>query len=300
MRFAGISFCPFLVIALLTFGDATTASAQSGVGVEIDEVVDNRMAAEMMSGWLEVHLKLTGQKLDRVTATRVLVKDARDDKGTILSGPDKIPEFHSRDTDMGRLEIRLESPPRSARSVRVSGTVELFVPARDPSSVVKIEKALTKTDKPLVSKNLRAEKIAVTVLSQKGYAARREDRKLDEKKIAEARAEGKRQGVSEKEMEAMIELVKAMEQLVNEPAPEGSVILYGKEADFDRIQAIRILGPDGKEFSGSRTSTTTGGETIMIMNPNEKPPANATLELTILTAKAKVSVPFELKSVSLP
>lgn len=289
-------------VAFLIFGGAVTALAQTGVGVEIDEIVDNRMGAEMLRGWLEVRVKLTGQNLDRVASARVLVKTARDDKGTILSEPDADPDFQARDSNMGRMDIRLKNPVRSARSVQLSGTIELFVPGRDPNAVVKLQKALAKTDKPLDSKTLRAEKIVVTVLSTKNYLKQKEAQKLDETKIAEARAEGKRQGVSDKEIEAMIELVKALQELGNEPLPDGAVILSGKEDHFDRIQTIRILRPDGKEVSiNGRSSTTSGGgDTLMILNPAEPPPSDATLELTVMTAKTRVSVPFELKSVALP
>ncbi len=299
--FASVSRA-LLVLTFLMPGMAATTHAQSKVGVEIDEVADNRMSSEFMQGFLEVNLKLKGEGLDRVNAARILIKDARDDKGTKLLDPEaKVPDFQSRDTNMGRLDVRVKNPPRQAKSVQLSGTIELFVPGRDPNAIVKIDRALSKPDKPLVSKSLKAEKIEVTLLSPAGYKAEREKNKLDEKAIDEARAEGKRRGVSEKEMEAMIELIKALDELGNEAPKPGTVILSGSEDDMDRIQKVRILRPDGQEVRVSSSgSSTRGDHTMMTLHPDEVPPSDSSLEFTLLTSKAKMSVPFELKTVTLP
>lgn len=283
----------------VTFLFAGGALAQSGVGVDLEDVVDNRVAHEMLVGSLELRVKLHGNGLDKATAARIVVKDARDDRGTVLSDEKRNLDFQPRDYNMGVLSVSLKSPARAASSVKVKGNIELFVPSRDPNAVVKVDRALAKLDAPLSSKGLKAAKIEITPLSVAGYNAAKKKTKLDDAKIAEIRAEGKKQGVPEKEIEMAIEFAKAMDAIDETPA-EGTVILSGTADDFDRIFRIEILGNDGKPIDVNGRSTSTRGESsIMTLQPSAAPPQNAALQFYLLTDKSKVSVPFEL-SVTLP
>lgn len=288
---AGSRFVPWSLALVLT----SAAFGQSGVKVEVDDVTDNRMAAEMFSGSLDLRLKLSGTGLEKVAATRFLVKEAKDDRGTVLTKPGgDTPDFQSSEYNSGMITVSLRTPARTASSVKVKGTVELFVPSRDPNAYIKVEKALAKLDAPLTSKSLKSAKITITPLSHERYAAMLESRKLTEEKIAELREEGRKQGAPEKEIEMLIGLAQALEGLDGPPS-EGAIILSGKKTDFDRILKIDVLGADGKPMETSGNSSSTRGEdTLMTLNPRETPPANAALQLTVLTEKAKMSVPFEM------
>ena len=276
----------------------TTLAAQSNVGVTIYEVVDNRVAAGGFSGSLELRVKLTGSGLDKATAARILVKEAKDDRGTALSDGKDKPDFFPREYNNGTLSFSVAQPARAASSVRLKGTVELYVPSRDPAANVKIAKGLSKLDTPL--SGLKAAKLTITPLSKEGYAAMMKSRKLDDKKIEEIRAEGKKRGVPEAEIEQVIGLAKAMEGLDASDAQEGAVIFSGKKADFDRIYRVEILGADGNPINvGSRSVSSRGESSLMTLSPSEAPPAGATLQLMLLTDKARVSYPFDLK-VQLP
>jgi Tfp pilus assembly protein PilN len=183
--------------------------------------------------------------------------------------------------------------------VRVKGTVELFVPSRDPNATVKIDKALAKLDAPLSSKALKAAKVSITPMSRTGYAEAQKARKLDATKIEAIRAEAKKQGVPEAEMEMAIELAKAMESM-DDDVPENAVILSGTKADFDRIFRVEILGADGKPLETSGRSTSTRGDSsVMTLMPSTPPPPNASLQIFLLTDKSRVSSPFDL-NVTLP
>ena len=278
---------------------AAGAHAQSGVKVEVDEVVDNRVNAGGWTGTLDLRVKLRGSPADKANAARIVVKEARDDRGTSLAEGWKAPDFTPRDYNMGMLQVSLGMPTRAASSVKVKGTVELFVPGRDPNAIVKIDKALAKLDAPLASKALKAAKVTITPMSREGYAAAKKANQLDDKKIAELRAEGKKQGVSEKEIEMAIEMAKAFENIDGD-LPEGSVVLSGTASDFDKIFRIEVLGADGQPINTSGRSVSTRGEsTIMTIQPSEPPPANAALQIFLLTDKSRVTSPFEL-SVPLP
>ena len=277
----------------------TALAAQSGVGVDVDEVIDNRISAGPMTGSLELRVKLTGTGLDRAAAARVVVKEARDDRGNALADGSRIPDFMPREYNMGTLQLSVDTPARGATSVRMKGTVELFVPARDTNAVVKIDKGLAKLDAPLSAKALKSAKIEITPLSPAGYAAALKSRKITDKDIESIRAEGKKRGVPDAEIDAAIEMAKAMEGLEQEPAA-GAVLLSGEKSDFDRIYRVDVLGADGKPIDISSRSTSTRGESsLMTLQPSTAPPANASLQITLLTDKARMSFPFEL-TVPLP
>lgn len=278
---------------------ATPAHAQSGVQVEIDEVVDNRVSAGPWTGTLDLRVNLKGGAVDKANAARILVKEARDDRGTVLSDGSSKPDFMPREYNSGTLQFSVGTPARAASSVKIKGTVELFAPARDPNAIVTIDKALAKLDTPLSSKALKAAKVTITPLSRAGYAAAMKANKLDDKKIEEIRAEGKKQGVPEAEIEMAIGLAKAFEGMDAE-LPESAVILSGSKTDFDRVFRVEVLGADGKPINTSGRSVTTRGEkSVMTLQPSEPPPPNASLQIYLLTDKSRVSSPFEL-NVTLP
>jgi hypothetical protein len=288
-----------LAYLLLSVSLAVAAHAQSGVGVEVDEVIDNRLSAGVMVGSLELRVNLNGTGLDKASAARVLVKEARDDKGNALSTERINDDFTPREVNSGMLQFSVGSPARAASSVTLKGTVELFVPGRDPNASIKIDKALAKLDAPLSSPKLKSAKLTVTPLSPEGHAAWMNKHKLDESKIAELRAEGKRRGVDDKEIEMAIEMAKAFDGM-DASLPEGSVILAGTKSDFERINRVELVGSDGQQLDvNSRSTSTRGEDAVMTLQPSQTLPANAALQLYVLTAKSKMSFPFELK-VNLP
>jgi len=288
------------VLVLLGLLLVPFAAARAQVGVELDDVTDNRVSAGQITGSLEIRVKLKGgAQLEKASAARIVVKEAKDDRGNALADSKSAPDFTPRDYNSGTLQFSLKPPARAASSVKLKGTVELFVPSRDPSAVVTVDKALGKLDAPLSAKALKAAKVEITPLSRTGYAAALKERKIDDKKIEEIRAAGKAHGASEKDIETAIALAKAFDAMDTEP-PENAVILSGAKDDFDRVFRVEVLGADGKPIDTRGRSTSTRGESaIMVLEPSEAPPANASLQLMLLTDKARVSYPFEL-TVRLP
>ena len=70
-----VRFLPLFVSLIIT----SAAFAQSGVKVEVDDIADQRVGGEMMSGALHLRLKVTGSGLEKAAAARVIVKEAKDD-----------------------------------------------------------------------------------------------------------------------------------------------------------------------------------------------------------------------------
>lgn len=291
---------------LLAAGLAALAAAPlpllaQDVRVTVEDVTDDRYSKGTLGGGLRLAVKPVGDGLDGAQGARVVVRSARDDQGaSLLPDEPKTPDFRATNVNAGRLELDLKCPSRKAATVSVSGTLELFVPKRDPNAVVRVDDALARPDKPLASKGLKAAKVEVTVLSRKRYDEEKKKQKLDDAKIAEIKAEAKRRGMDEKEVEALIELAKAFEGLGGD-VPQNAVILTGKEADLDRIQSVKILDPAGEEVEVGGSSSSSDGKTkTMVLAPRKTPPAKSALVFTILTDRSVVPVPFELKEVPLP
>lgn len=278
----------------------SSAAGQTNLAVELDEVTDNRVKAGEFQGSLELRVKVTGNGLEKALASRVIVKEAKDDKGNSLLGKNyEPPDFYPREYNMGMLSFNLMQPVRSATRVKLKGTLELYVPSRDPAATVKIDKALSKLDAPLSSKALKTAKVEITPVSRAKYAKLLESRKIDDAKIAAIREEGKKRGVSQEEIDMAIEFAKALEEGPDD-TPENAIILSGKKDSFDRVFRIDILGEDGKPIDTPQRSTSSmGDDAIMRIVPSSTPPANASMQLQLLTQKTRVSAPFEL-TVNLP
>jgi hypothetical protein len=274
--------------------------AQADVRIAVKEVDDDRYSAGPLSGNLEIKLKLSGDGMDGVQGVRILVKSARDDQGNPIPPKQTLgSDFESPDNSLAE-KVTLKSPSRKASSVWVSGTAELFAPKRDPNAVVTVENALAQMNRPLSSKGLKASKVEVSVLSKERWAEEQKKQQPDEKELAEMRAEAKKQGASDEEIEQALKLAKGLSEAFS-VVPENGIILSGPQEGMERIQSVKILGPDGGEIHIDSTTGHSDKKTkTMILEPAKPVPPNASLRFTILTEKALFTVPFELKDVPLP
>lgn len=288
--------------ALAVSGAAQPALGQSNVKVVLQEVVDDRISEGMVTGGLVVVLGLEGEGLDAVKSARFRVKEARDDSGRSLLDPKgKDPGFTDRNVNAGRVQVNLASPPREASSIRLSGAAELFVPGRDPASVVRVPGFLARLDEPVASKGLKAAKVDLTVLSKEKYLEARQQNRLDEKKIALIRAEGKERGMKEEELDALIEMAKAFDELGEGDLPPHGVYFRIARESEERIQEIWLETPAGERIeTGGSSSRSDESAVLKQVAVREAPPKDAVLALSLFTGKSIVTVPFDLKEVPLP
>ena len=280
---------------------AVAAEGPAGVQVVLQEVEDNRFSKGPLEGGLVVTLNLRGPGAQTAGAARPIVKAARDDRGTtLLVEPAKVPDFAERNVNGGRLDVRLKGPERAARTVSLSGAVEVFDPSRDPGAVVRVENALGKKDKRLSSKGLKAAKVEVTLLSKARYEAEQKKEDLDGARLAEIRAEGKRRSMTDKEIDDLVALAKAFREMGG-PVPEDAVILSIPSAQNEKILSVRLVDAAGKELSVPMSESSSGGKTTTrVLRPEKTPPPDAGLVFTLLTEKSRTEVPFDLKAVPLP
>ena len=288
--------------AFLALGAPATASAQTNVKVVAKEVVDDRISEGLVTGGLVLQLELEGDGLDAVQSARVRLKTAKADTGEdLLTKEEKAPDFTDRNVNAGTLQVVVKSPPRAARSVEVSGTVELFVPGRDASAVVKVPGALAKLDRPVVSKGLKSAKVELTLLSKAKYVEERKKSRLDEAKIAQIRAEGKARGVKDEEVEALVEMAKAFDEMGEGDLPEHGFYLKVPAASDERIQEVWLETAKGEKLeTGGSSSRSDEAFVLKQVSLREAPPKDAVLVARLLTGKSIVPVPFEMKEVRLP
>ena len=290
---------PRVVLPLLLLVLSAPLAAED-VKVTAGTVEDQRFSDERFGG-LSIELQLKGADVEGVKAVRVKVKSAKDDAGTVLYKPEKddkpkdFEEFSAK--RQPGPSVHLTSPSRDASTVDVAGEVELFLPARDPGTNLKFERFLAGLDRPLSSSVLKSAKVEITPLSAKEYKVRQEKNKPTKEEII---AEGKKRGVSDKEIEEALSMMQALASLSGEPPSETSVLIETKDPD-GRIIAVDVVKADGSELHAPSRGSDGGRERKLVkIDLSEKPPADAVLAVTLRTAKSVVTVPLNLKGVALP
>ncbi|MEO8430263.1 MAG: hypothetical protein ABI592_02055 [Acidobacteriota bacterium] len=292
---------PPLVVSsfLLAAGFGAAALAQD-VKVAAGTVEDQR-ASDARMGGVTVELALSGSSLPEVKALRVRLKSAKDDLGASLLPPvseGKVAEFEEFSTDRHPgPHFSLGSPARDATKITVSGDLELFMPSRDPATKQKFEKILSRLDKPLASPVLKAAKVEITPLSPAAYNAREKASRPTREQMM---AEGKKHGASEEEIQAAIKMMDAISAIQGDAPDEKTVLVATKDPD-GKIISVDLVAADGSELHAPSRGTTGGNEDKLIrIDFSEKPPADATLLVTLRTAKSILTIPINMKEVALP
>jgi hypothetical protein len=158
---------PVLAGALLGFSlVAPEAAAQGDVRVAISKVQDSRSRFQTndASARLTLFPKLEGAVITEARSYRLTVTGAKDDLGNALAPDSDKPTKWTGKPDGIDLWLKLAGPARGASTVTLTGTVEAWIPSRDPASEVKVEKFYSKAGKPLAEPGLKAAKVRLTVL----------------------------------------------------------------------------------------------------------------------------------------
>ena len=288
------------VLAFVIFLLVSPMFAAEDVKVAAGTVEDQRSSDERVGG-LSIELILKGSGVADVKAVRVRVKSAKDDVGSVLSKPerDEKPKDFEEFAENRKPgpEVHLTSPRRDASTVDVAGEVELFIPARDPNTKQRFEQFLGGLDKPITSTALKSAKVEITPLSPKEYTSRQEKNRPAKEQII---AEGKKQGISDAEIQQAVAMMDALASLSGEPPSETSILLETKDPD-GRIIAIDVEMVDGSELKAPSRGSSGGRDLKLVkLDLSEKPPADAALVVTLRTAKSVVTVPLNLRGVALP
>ena len=134
--------------ALVSLLSGPTPAAQTPSPVTVRTVQDARQRVTGQEPYtlLEVWLRPDASCLPGAMAFRIGVTEARDDAGRELSIQAGIrPSWDDRLSEPVTWII-LESPPRSVKTIRLEGALEVLLVPTDPAARAKLEKALADGD----------------------------------------------------------------------------------------------------------------------------------------------------------
>lgn len=169
--------------ALALAAAVARVDAQGTLRLVVDSVAESRhrSAANETGGRLTLQPRLEGAGLADAKAFRLRLASAVDSSGRdVLPEEPELPRWEDRSSGPG-LWIVLASPARRATSVTVSGTIELWIPSRDPGAEVTVPRALARPGAVLAAPGLRSTGLtlrlaprgesASTVVSLRGRSA---------------------------------------------------------------------------------------------------------------------------------
>jgi hypothetical protein len=285
-------FAAFSTLAGLALSAAAAAQA---VRVSAGTIEDRRTTSRFFAG-LEIELKLTGDDLADAKSARILLKKAVDETGRNLL-PESKPDEEFKSINSSELKLSLKNPARGASAVKeIVGQIELFVPSRDPAATVTVDRLLSRMDKAVDSSALKAQKIALRVVSPNAHRAAAKKRDAEfEKEMAKHKEEMKKEAGDDKTAEVLMALVKGFSGMMNEVG-DNDLILEIEDPE-KKLLDVSVVGPKGDTID---TNGSMSSGSLRILQFHEKLPADAKLKLLLQTRKSIVSAPFSLTNVPLP
>jgi hypothetical protein len=245
-------------------------------------VKDTRTTGKFFAG-LEVELAVIGDDVASARALRVTVAKATDDSGrSLLPGDARAPTFEFRDGSApSTLRLKLANPARRAAAVsEISGTIEVFLPSRDPgATVITPLAAAVARGKPVAAPALAAARLEVTPLTRRAW----EDARAASQRSAGTLATG---------------LEKALEGLFGGFMQVGdNDLVLGVADPGNALVSVDVLDAAGKRVESQGTMTTAG---LRVLKFGRALPADAQLRVLVTTPHALAAVPLQLRAVPLP
>jgi uncharacterized protein with GYD domain len=278
--------------------------APPDVQVTVDSLLDRRSTSDFPSPSLSVTLGLTGADAPAVRSVRSKVtravddtgRDLTDNKGRVVLGTDGWQAAREDAPPKPRLE--LASPSRKAKALAaLEGVIETYSPSRDPAATVKIDRVLSKKDRPLAVPTLAAQHVRLTILSKAGLEE--EKKRAEAKKKAEAAkkkaSQGKKDGIEEMAEAMAGALVGTIESLFSTVGEHDVIVKV--EDPGKKVFSFDLATADGKPIP---SYATTDLESYRIVRMLEPVPESASLQVRLKTAKSFGEVPFALADVKLP
>jgi hypothetical protein len=274
------------------------------VQVSVDSILDRRTTRDFPRSELSITLKLEGADAGAVQSARAHLTKATDDTGRDLlqsaaeskQGSDRWEE--AREGTAPTPKVELASPSRKAKTLTVvEGVLETYLPSRDPAGTIKIEKVMSKKDKPLTSPALGTRHIQLQVLSKAGLE--KEKKQAEAKKKAQAAKKEKKKGAEsglEEMAQAMGDVLTNMLERLFMSAGDNDLILKVDDPG-KRVFSFDLVGPDGAPI---RSYGTMELEAYRIVRMLEPIPPTASLQVRLKTPKSFGEVPFTLADVKLP
>ena len=295
----------FMVVILAFLGVNATASAQVRV---LEGGVSESRRSDGFSSGLQVEVKVVGDNLKDAKGIRVTVDRAVDETGKNLLDDKKteknFKEINLQGENNAKLTLDLKPSERNASVIKeISGYIEIFLPTKDPKSVIAVAGVMKGAGKPVVNAALKAAGLEVTVWTREQYEARK---KAEEERVRKEQQE-KRKTNGAQPVEELAELmVEGLSKIFGgmfggfDELSENSVVITVKDPGT-KLLDIEFEDARGKPIktSGSRSSGDRE-TTTRVFDLDEKLSDTARVKFALLTPASISKVPFKLVSVALP
>ena len=282
--------------------------AEAQVRVMPGEVKDTRRTDGFFNK-LEVEMKVIGEVLSEARGIRVKVLKAVDETGkNLIPEKEKDNEFKEVDaSDQGsvKVELELRNPARRALSVtEISGTLELFVPAKDPKAIVTVPDLAAAIGQPFASPGLKAAGIEVAIWNKQQYEARR---KTEEEKLKKAFEERKKKAgesgagaedLGEALAGGLMKVFGGLFSAMTDMSENGIAIQINDPKR--QVISIEFQDREGKAIGHQGRTTLGGEERTMIFDFENKLPEGTKVKLYLMTPASVIRSPFRLTGVALP
>jgi hypothetical protein len=281
-------------------GASSAASAASPrVQVGVESVLDRRTSGDFPSPSLTVTLKLDGEDAAAIRSVKPRVSRAVDDGGKNLT-EGAVPVIRgsggwqpARGEGAPQPQLDLASPSRKAKTIALEGVLEAYLPARDPSASIRVDRIAGRRDKPVTAPALAAQHIQLHVLSKAGLE--REKKQAEARKKAEAAKKGKKDGI-EAMGEALGDTLTNMLEMLFTTAGNNDLILKVSDPG-KKLFGFDLAGPDGAAIESYGTTEYGDYRIVRMLEPI---PPNASLVVRLKTPRSFAEIPFTLNGVKLP
>lgn len=276
------------VLESLGIGSKAVASTvlKEGIQFQAGEVRDTRTTGEFFGG-LDLELVMSGDIVSRTRGIRnVEIQKAVDNTGQSLL-KEEAPGFQHSSKSEGEEGKRSESlqfknPARNATSIgEISGSVELYVPDKDPKAKVVTKAFLKQAGKPMVSDLLKKAKVDIVVLTQAQYQEIK-------KKVEE----------SDSETSPLESLLPGFSDLFDNlyDVGENDLAFLVKDSG-GKFADLEVLDATGKPIPTNGHSRVNS---IYVFTYETLPGDTSQLAVYLDTPTALIKAPFSLTNVNLP
>lgn len=281
-RIGSILLIVFTVLVLASSGLAQ-------ISVKPGDMKDSRTTGSFFAGF-EIELSVTGASLTGAKAMRVLLTAAADETGRniIKESQTDFEEINEDETEAS-VTIKMKNPSRSAMTIKeITGSVEIFVPAKDPASIVTVTNISKSIGVPVSAPALKAAGIEVTIWNKEQYEARKKAAEEEKKK---SKGES---GIGEGLMGMFSSLMDSFGNM-----DENSIAFQIKDPQL-KIVRIELQNAEGEVIGSGGMTIGDAKQQTRILDLQEKLPPNARVKIYILTAKSMIKSSFRLEKITLP
>ena len=283
--------------------EARSAASAPKVQVAVESLLDRRTTSDFPHPSLSLTLTLQGEDAVAVRSARPRLTRAIDDTGRDLANPANAMTYGQDGWQQAQGEgamtprVELASPSRKAKSLTtVEGVVETYLPSRDPAATVKIDKVVSRKDKPLSLPALSAQGIRLAVISKEGLE--REKKAAEAREKAKSAKKGKPPGKDGVDgmAEAMADVLVATIQSLFQNVGENDLILKVSDPG-KKIFSFDLAAADGAAIHSYGITDVEGYRVVRMLEPI---PPTASLQVRLKTPKSFGEVRFAFQDVKLP